>query len=159
MYYNPKNLTDDVSWADNQGNSGVVLRNAFHAQEYYPQWLANQNEVSFTGTLLKNTLLESGVITNTPFNFGYADTGSPEYLDMQNTTGRGYNAFDIDWAVDGAGRKVWLQSIDFVKVYTGQNCNGNPYPTTTNPRSRYLGEVSTEIGGAIDIRLYNQLKK
>ncbi|EDM34186.1 potassium-transporting ATPase subunit A [Pedobacter sp. BAL39] len=31
---------------------------------------------------------------------------------------------------------------------------GNPYePIITNPRSRFLGEVSTEIGGAADLKV------
>lgn len=155
-YYKPSALADDIRWTDNLGNEGFVLRNSYHNQAYYPNW-ANETQLSFEGTLLKNTLLEGGLITNLPFSFGYADSGSPEYLSLQNLLGRGYNAFDIDWAVDRNGKKVALMQIDFVKVYTAQNCNGNPYyPVTSNPRSRYLGEISTEIAGAIDIRLYQQ---
>lgn len=157
-YYNPKNNTDDILWKDNQGKQGYVLRNMFHNQAYYPSWIANQDELSFTGTLLKNTLNDGNIITNKPFAWGYADNGSEDFKMLMDTKGAAYNSFDISWAVDAQGKPVQLKYIDFVKVYTAQNSNGNPYgPDTDNPRSRFLGEVSTEIGGAIDISLY--LKK
>jgi len=155
-YYNPKNMTDDVRWTDNQGKEGYVLRNIFHnKKEYYPSWIKDQDQVSFTGTLLKNTLHDGPIITNKPFEWGYADNGSADYKQLMDDTGSPYNSFDISWAVDGNGNKIDLPYIDFVKVYTGQNSNGNPYePDKTNPRSRYLGEVSTEIGGAIDLKIH-----
>ncbi|KQC00995.1 hypothetical protein [Pedobacter sp. Hv1] len=157
-YYKPTG-GDDIKWTDNKGGTGYILKNGFHLQDWYPLGYAG-NEVSFEGTLLKNTLKDGGIITNQPFAFGYTDSGSSEYLKLQNELGRGYNTFDIDWAVNKNGQKVALTAIDFVKVYTGQNCNGNPYhPITDNARSRYLGEISTEIAGAIDIKLYQQQKK
>lgn len=159
-YYNPKNLTDDIKWKDNQGKEGYILRNRFHAQEYYPQWIKEQNEVSFTGTLLKNTLKDGSILTNMPLEWGYADNGSEEYKTLMEATGAAYNKFDISWAVDQSGKKVQLNYIDFVKVYTAQNANGNPYdPDLTNAKARYLGEISTEIGGAIDIKLHQQNNK
>lgn len=158
-YYKPTKTTDDVKWTDNLGKGGYVLKNRYHAQDYYPDWVT-ASSISFEGTLLKNTLTDGGIITNKPFSFGYTDSGSPEYLRIQDQLGRGYNTFDISWAVDKNGQKVTLSQIDFVKVYTGQNCNGNPYdPDITNPRSRYLGEISTEIAGAVDIKLYIQKNK
>jgi len=152
-YYKPAKLTDDVRWTDNQGKEGLVLRNQFHTQDYFPSWPAT-NEISFTGTLLKNTLTNGDIITNKPFAFGYSDNGSSEYIALQESLGRGYNTFDIDWAVDATGKKVSLGAIDFVKVYTAQNSNGNPFsPDNNNDRSRYLGEISTEFGGAVDLKL------
>ena len=152
-YYKPAKITDDIRWTDNQGKEGLVLRNQFHTQDYFPSW-ATANEISFTGTLLKNTLTSGEIITNKPFAFGYSDNGSSEYIALQESLGRGYNTFDIDWAVDAAGKKVILTSIDFVKVYTAQNNNGNPFsPDNDNERSRYLGEISTEFGGAVDLKL------
>lgn len=152
-YYKPSKIIDDVRWTDNQGKEGLVLRNQFHAQDYFPSW-ATTNEISFTGTLLKNTLATGDIITNKPFSFGYSDNGSSEYIALQESLGRGYNTFDIDWAVDATSKKVNLTSIDFVKVYTGQNSNGNPFsPDNDNERSRYLGEISTEFGGAVDLKL------
>ncbi|WEK21169.1 MAG: PKD domain-containing protein [Candidatus Pedobacter colombiensis] len=157
-YYNPKNATDDIRWTDNQGKEGHVLRNRFHSKQYYPLWIKDQEQISFTGTLLKSTLFDGPIITSKPFEWGYSDSGSQDYKALMESTGKAYNSFDISWAVDDKGKPVVLDHIDFVKVYTGQNSNGNPYePDRSNPRARYLGEVSTEVGGAIDISLY--LKK
>ena len=36
-----KDAMQDIPWADNQGRSGVVNRNTFHAQEYFPLWLSS----------------------------------------------------------------------------------------------------------------------
>lgn len=152
-YYKPASLTDDIRWTDNQGKEGLVLRNQFHKQDYYPSW-ATTNEISFTGTLVKNTLTAGSIITNKPLGIGYSDNGSSEYLALQDQFGRGYNTFDLDWAIDSNGKKVALTTIDFVKVYTGQNSNGNPFsPDNNNPRSRFIGEISTEFAGAIDLKL------
>ncbi len=157
-YLKPANPTDDIKWTDNLGQSGYVLRNQYHAQSYYPSWIT-ASSVSFEGSLLKNTLVEDGIITNKPFAFGYIDNGSAEYIRIQDQLGRGYNTFDLDWAVDQNGKTVKLDQIDFVKVYTGQNCNGNPSdPDTSSPSARKLGEISTEIAGAVDIRLYTKKK-
>lgn len=157
-YYNPKNTKDDILWKDNKGKQGYILRNMFNTQAYYPTFIKNQDEVSFTGTLLKNTLDDGDIITNNPFAWGYADNGSEDYKQLMETTGEPYNSFDISWAVDASGKTVNLEYIDFVKIYTAQNSNGNPYePDRDNDRSRFLGEVSTEIGGAIDLKLH--LKK
>ncbi|WP_084240481.1 PKD domain-containing protein [Pedobacter africanus] len=157
-YYNPKNKTDDIKWKDNQGKEGYVLRNAFHSNAYYPEWIKDQDQLSFTGTLLRNTLAAGNIITNQPLEWGYTDNGSADYKGLMENTGAGYNSFDISWAVNAQGKTVQLTHIDFVKIYTGQNSNGNPFePDRNNPRARFLGEVSTEVGGAIDISLH--LKK
>lgn len=156
-YYKPKSKEDDILWKDNQGNQGYILVNMFHNQAYYPDWAKNQNEFSFTGTLLKNTLKDGNIITNKPFEWGYVDNGSEDFKQSMETKGKAYNSFDISWAVNSKGNSVQLKHIDFVKVYTGQNSNGNPYePIKDNPRSRLLGEISTEIGGAVDISLYQK---
>ncbi len=159
VYHNPKNLTDDVRWTDNQGQTGYVLRNMFHNQSYYPAWAANQDSLVFEGTLLVNTLMQAydpvygiGLITNKPMEWGYADNGSAIFLQAREEAGRGYNKFDLDWAVDGEGKRVTLAYIDFVKVYTGQNSNGDPGADPDNP-NRMLGEISTEVSGAMDLHI------
>lgn len=158
-YYNPKDSISDISWKDNQGKQGHVLRNNFHRRQYYPSWITQKDSISFTGTRLKNTLTDGSIITNKPFAWGYADNGSEDYKLLMSETGSAYNSFDISWAVDENGKPVELKYIDFVKVYTGQNSNGNPYePVITNPRSRFLGEISTEIGGAADLNILLKTK-
>ncbi|NML38494.1 PKD domain-containing protein [Chitinophaga sp. G-6-1-13] len=137
-YYNPHAAGTNVNWTDNQGNSGYVQANAFHtANNYYPAMAPNQDSVTFTGTKLVNTLVSGGILTNLAFAWGYTDSYSSEYPAL------GYNTVDIANAVNASGQPVTLNAIDFVKVYTGQNCNAGAM----------LGEISTEVRGARDLHL------
>lgn len=136
-YYNP-GTNADVKWKDNQGDSGTVAINAYHTQSYYPSFITTQDSLSFTGLRLPVTLKDSaGFITNTGFSNGYADNWTAEY------STNGYNSFDLANVVDDNGNKVSLSAINFVKVYTGQNSKGNAT----------IGEISTEIRGAVDLNL------
>ncbi|WP_343534481.1 PKD domain-containing protein [Pedobacter sp.] len=136
-YTNPKAFAD-VEWKDNQGNTGVV-KNLSKNKNHYPLFAANQNQITFKGTLLPSTSLSTtGLIINKPFDWGYTDSYSVGD-DYQN---KGYNSFDISWAVDKNGNKVDLKTIDFVKVYTAQNINAG-----------ILGEISTDIKGAVDLHI------
>lgn len=138
-YYNPKKYAN-VRWKDNRGKTGAVEINTFHNHNYYPLFAANQDSITFEGTLLKNTFGMSGSIyINRSFSWGYADSWSPgdHYGEKK------YNSFDIDRAVDVNGKSVILPAVDFVKVYTGQNNKGNTL----------LGEISTEISGAMDLHM------
>ena len=135
-YTNPKAFLD-VPWTDNQGNSGVV-KNLNKKKNDYPLFVQNQDKITFRGTLLPSTLSTSGLISNRPFEWGYTDSYSTG--DDYATTK--YNSFEISWAVDKNGKKVMLATIDFVKVYTAQNINAG-----------FLGEISTEILGAVDLNI------
>jgi len=143
-YYNPGGVKD-VPWKDSQGRSGAVLINSFHNHSYYPLFAANQDSISFEGTLLKST---SGVLpgtstyVNTGFAWGYADNWGTDAVKDSYATNL-YNSFDISWAVNSNGETVTLPAIDFVKVYTGQQDKGDPA----------VGEVSTEIRGAVDLNM------
>jgi len=150
-YYNPRNKTGDISWKDNRGRQGKVLRNIFHSQEYYPLWFTEQDSVSFAGTLLPPALRSEGLNTNPPFAWGYADSGSEEFLKLRSEYGRGYNTFDISWAVDKNGNKVDLKSIDFVRIMTAQNSNGSTGDETDG--GRQLGEISSEVSGIVDLQI------
>ncbi|MBV8253301.1 MAG: hypothetical protein JO154_11895 [Chitinophaga sp.] len=137
-YYNPHAVGTNVTWKDNLGNTGIVQANAYHTtNNYYPTFAANQDSISFTGTKLANTLVPGSIVTNLAYAWGYSDSYSNDYVTY------GYNTFDISWAVDGSGNPVSLGYIDFVKVYTGQNCNSGAM----------LGEISTEVKGARDMHL------
>lgn len=130
--YQPSPL-HDISWTDNQGQSGYVYRNPYHKQEYYPLWI--KEPLSFTGTLLpKNgvNLSQAGLQywNLNAFRFGYVDNdGTDEGC-----------SFDISNAVDANRRPVSLACIDFVRVYTAEN-----------QTCGWLGETSTEICGAKDL--------
>ena len=127
----------DTPWTDNQGGSGVVARNNFHRQEYFPLWL--QSPLTFQGTLLPtNAWDKSGTGTYwvlNSYDYGYVDNKS----NMDSTA----CSFDLDWAVDPITRdSVLLDYVDFVKVYTGLNQSAG-----------WLGETSTEVCGAEDRHL------
>ena len=134
-----KNFGSYIRWEDNQGNGGYKSKNIYHAQPYYPQWLKEEN-LTFQGTCLpQNGLDKSGEGTYfvcQKFAFGYADN------DLNESLGA---TFDIDWAVDEAGRKVSLKGIDFIKVYTG-----------VNQENGWIGECSTEISGAEDLHILGE---
>lgn len=125
-----------IKWEDNQGNKGWKPKNNFHRQSYFPEW-HNGDKITFKGTkLADNSRDESGtgsywVLYSYPW--GYADN-APNNDDE--------SAIDINWAVDKNGNKVHLPGVDFIKVYTG-----------INQESGWLGEVSTEVAGAIDLHI------
>lgn len=138
-YVNPKGYAD-VAWTDNQGQSGKIAINTFHKHNYYPEFDANQEKLTLKGTKLRSTWGQNGTIyVNKPFAWGYADS----YSTGDDYANKGYNSFDISWAVNAQGAKVSLQNIHFVKVYTAQNEPGNTL----------LGEISTEIKGARDLHI------
>ncbi|GAB4332095.1 MAG: hypothetical protein OHK0038_07540 [Flammeovirgaceae bacterium] len=155
-YQNPqKNFASDVYWFDNHGESGFILANQYHTQPYYP--LANifasypQNQVSFQVTKLKNRLVFNAQnnVSILPFAFGYADN-TPKNLNQSTLLpdnpytaeleGMGGDAMDISWAIDEKGESIFLDKIHFVKIQTA--CLGN---------AGWLGEISTEITGIVDI--------
>ncbi|GAA4206624.1 hypothetical protein GCM10022289_27870 [Pedobacter jeongneungensis] len=136
-YTNPKGFAN-VSWMDNQGNSGTYDVNNFHKHNFYPEFAPDQEKLTLKGTLLPSTWGKNGsIFINNAFSLGYTDSWS---IDDDYATKR-YNSFDLDWAVDKTGKKIALNTIDFVKVYTGQREKGNTL----------LGEISTEVKGAMDL--------
>ena len=130
-----KTPMQNVPWQDNKGKSGVVARNDFHQQEYFPLWLGN--ELTLKGTLLPPNGHDEGT-NGTPYyvlqvlRYGYADN-------YPNSNREGCS-FDISWAVDHQRQPVTLSHVDFIRVYNAQlqQCG-------------WLGETSTEITGAEDL--------
>lgn len=132
-YTRPDGLAD-IPWTDNRGGSGVVPRNSFHQQDYFPLWAPDQ--LTFTGSLLAPNAVDEGENGQHSFilysyDYGYADN-HPNKTDGCK--------FCIRWAVDNNGNPVNLSAIHFVKVYTAlqQVCG-------------WIGETSTEITGAEDL--------
>jgi len=153
-YYNPGgDEAQDISWEDILDNSGWIRTNSAHTQPYYP--LADsfpsipQENYQLTGSQIEGLVFEhpSGM-KSIERAFGYADNhlrGSVPYTLPDNPYTRevensGGDAFDIGWAVDSAGQYVELNRIHFIKVQCGILDNGG-----------ILGELSTEITGALDI--------
>ncbi len=154
-YTNPKQtVAANVNWEDNLGNSGVVLKNTFNTQQYYPITDSFPNidydEFTYSGTKISVEIDET-VPTNVKSYkkaFGYVDNqlrglapytlpDNPYTLEKENSGG---DAFDISWAVNENGEYVDLKEIDFVKVQNSALANAG-----------WTGEISTEITGAIDV--------
>lgn len=152
-YKNP-NAATNVPWADNDNNTGFIKTNPAHTQPYYPQNNlfpgVNYQAYKLRGTCLADevNLSNPAMITSPRSAFGYADNnlrGEAPYTIPDNpytyeNENSGGDAFDIDWAVDEAGFPALLSEIDFVKVHTGILADGG-----------MLGEISTEITGAVDV--------
>ncbi|GHU78670.1 hypothetical protein FACS1894145_1200 [Bacteroidia bacterium] len=129
--------TTCVYWKDNQGKDGYIAKNAYHRQEYYPEWLDTEQLV-FPGTkLANNSVDESGngsYFVQYAYEWGYVDNHPNDREDKIT--------FDIDWAVDKSGNKVQLPGVDFIRVYTG-----------VNQQCGWLGETSTELCRAEDLHV------
>lgn len=133
-YQRPAADSDPVTWSDNRGNSGSIIRTVEHPQAYFPAWIEGET-LTRHGTLLpRNVAQVDELWVAQPFEWGYVDNYSTE----------GRNLFRISDAVDAEGNPVSLQSIDFVKIQSGVMDQGE-----------LIGEVSTEITA---IRNYNLLK-
>ena len=127
---------DNIFWKDSLGDSGVMTRNPFHTQSYWPEWIPKNSELTFTGTLLAPNaqLLTGNQYILYSYPYGYADNYPNSYADE--------NSFDISWAVDAEGKPVKLPGIHFVRVVTG-----------LNQQCGALGETSTEISKAQDLHM------
>ncbi|CDF78497.1 cell surface protein [Formosa agariphila KMM 3901] len=131
-YFKPASEADDIAWEDSEGATGVVAKNAFHQQAYYPEWIT-EDSYTLTGTLLSSENIDmsnTSFITSAPFEYGYADN-----------TGGG-DAIDIADAINADGEAVSLSGIDFIKIQTGIQANMG-----------WLGELSTEVKGVADLSL------
>ena len=128
----------DVPWTDNKGQSGVVPRNSFNTQEYFPQWL--ESPLIFNGTLLPNNGVNEGTGGEPYWVLRFYDYG---YVDNKPNKDSTACSINLEWAVDPVTREhVDIDFVDFVRVYTGmqQVCG-------------WLGETSTEFIGAEDLHL------
>lgn len=125
----------DIPWTDNKGGSGKVERNKYHSQEYYPLWMPSK--ITYKGSLLPKNATQNPATTFWELReFAYG------YVDNKPNTDKDANSFDIDWAVDANRKKVKLDFIDFVKVYSAEQ-----------QMAGWLGETSTEVAGAEDLHL------
>ncbi|MDD3010609.1 MAG: T9SS type A sorting domain-containing protein [Bacteroidales bacterium] len=154
-YYNPGgNKAAPIPWMGSDGEEGLLQPNPFHIQPYYPQpiYFPAIDSVSYSlcGTRLPGAVdTTSPVVVNSyPRTFGYADNqprGSAPYTLPDNpytaqSENSGGDPFDISWAIDTTGMYVDLPVIDFVKVQSA-----------VLDHAGWLGEISTEISGAIDV--------
>ena len=130
----------DVKWTDNKGGSGLIKRNKYHDNEYFPLWM--ESPLTFKGTRLPDNAYDSNTSNpnlpqnwiGTQFRYGYADNYMNDDIEG--------NSFNIDWAVDENRNPVVLDAIKYVRVYTAEN-----------QTCGWTGEMSTEIMGAKDLHL------
>jgi len=147
-------VAHDVPWRDQSGNTGVIKANSAHIQPYYPLAVffpdIPREEYTVSGTMIRGAVDvdHPPVLKSARRAFGYADNrlrGTPPYtipdnhytIELENSGG---DAFAIDWAVDTDGIHVELDKIHFVRVVNAVIHEGG-----------WLGEVSTEITGAVDV--------
>lgn len=131
-YFRPEEPTAPVRWRDNHGNEGEMVRVKTHPQPYFPAWI-NDDSFTLTGTLLPDlsSTNANGLFSTGDYDWGYADNWGS---DMQPGEGQ-KNFFRISDAVNSEGIPVELPAIDFIKVQTGVNANGDAG----------VGELSTEV--------------
>lgn len=154
-YTNPdQSAAVDVPWETGEGEKGIIKANSVHQQPYYP--LADSfPALDADAALYTGTRLEGAVDVDHPpllvsarRAFGYADNqvrgsaphtlpDNPYTPEVENSGG---DAFDISWAVDEEGLYVDLELIHFIRVQSGILHQGG-----------FLGELSTEITGAVDV--------
>lgn len=132
-----------IRWKDNQQQEGYKVKNVYHAQSYYPQWI-KQDELTFTGIRLPDNGINEGkynpginqgnvYFVLYGFRYGYVDN-SPNTDDNA--------AIDIDWAIDKEGNRAHLPGISFIKIYNG-----------INQENGWLGECSTEVERGEDLHM------
>jgi len=152
-YTNPGGHAD-VPWTDNLGNNGFIYANAIHEQAYYPGSdsfpAIHPDQYVLSGSMITGAIDSSSpaFVRSPQRAFGYADNklrGSQPHTFPDNPytpelEASGGDAFDISWAVDSLGNYVDLDSIHFIKVQTGMMGDLG-----------WLGEISTEITGAVDV--------
>ncbi len=125
-----------IKWTSNDPDepSGYVMRNVYHSQSYWPQWIDDET-LTFSGTRLGKNGVNIGSDSSPYFVLYFSDWGYADNLPNDVDEG-----FKIDWAVDADGNSVYLPSIDFIKIYTG-----------LNQYCGWLGETSTEVCGGLDL--------
>ena len=124
-----------IAWSAANGDNGFLNRTPEHQQDYFPMWLSEEKSLTFEGRRLP----DNGAFNPLTNKFdltcydGYADS-HPNNVEA--------SCLDLDKAIDAMGNSVTLQSIDFVKIYTGVLQANGP-----------LGECSTEVA-AIEQIIY-----
>lgn len=146
VYYRHDTLAVDtlrhkgVLWKDSNGQCGYLQKNSYHSQNYFPSWI-DSDTLLYRGTRLPDNAEDyygnGSRWVLYAYDWGYADAHPNNKLDKIS--------FDINWAVDENGKRVYLPGIHFVRVYTGvlQVCG-------------WLGETSTELSKAVDLNLLEE---
>ncbi len=151
---------EDVPWRAQDGSNGLVLKNSYHKQPYYPNPAIYDKYnvgVSANSTYGANSVSFTGTLCNwyfTPY-YGYGDAHL-QNVSMGNTASNPYaqnhyvdcngDGMDLAWAVDEKGTPVSMsgKNIHYVKIY-------NPIIFDGGAR----GEISPEIQGIVRAKAAN----
>lgn len=132
-------ITDStyIHWTDSEGGEGYLEMNAYHRQNYWPMWLADEPTITLSGVRLApnsvDTKGDGSYFLQNTYPWGYADNQPNDSAACK---------LDLQWAVDANGNPANLPGIHFVKVQTAvMQSNG------------WIGESSTEVAGALDLHL------
>lgn len=138
----------DTAWETDDGESGIMPKNEYHTQPYYPNpsfYNDFQTGIGKNESYNKNTVSFTGTMIDYGFHpFGYADSHGAKNDKITNVAANPYtgndayiyngDGFDLDWAVDKEGNPVSLDEISYIKIYNA---------TLSYGTSR--GEISSEI--------------
>ena len=133
--------TTYILWETGDGEKGYIAKNAYHNQDYYPAWIA-EDRLQFSGTRLADNAVDESGGKGSYFVLYAYDWG---YVDNHPNSEEDKISFDIGWAVDSLGNPVHLPGVDFIRVYTG-----------VNQQCGWLGETSTELSRAEDLHVEDQ---
>lgn len=145
-------LTDSLGEYKEDGAAGYPLKENY---PFYPWKDGEETDITFTGLLLNvNAKDQYGTLAAAFPDWGYADThtnskmvnGTGENITLTREAGNPYcddregygDGFDLEWAVDEAGRPVQLDSVNYVKIQTASNIYAGA-----------IGEKSTEVNAVV----------
>ncbi len=134
----------NVTWEDNQGNSGELACEYPAGSTSASWWMEDWGDtLILSGVKLPDIMALSGSSWENfddRFSWGYAENyGGDDYADLDDYSA---NRFDISDAIDSDGNHVELAGIRFIRVQTG-----------VFQQAGMLNEISTEIRGAADLSL------
>ncbi len=141
----------DTPWITDDGESGVMPKNSYHSQPYYPnpEYYADfQNGVGKNESYTAKSVSFEGTLIETGFYpFGYADSHNAKDGKITNIAENPYSGnhsyiyngdgFDLAWAVDSEGNSVELDEISYIKIYNATLS----YGTATGEKSAEIKHV------------------
>ena len=140
-YFRAVSDTANITWRDNQGNTGELISSSggrFSAHWWWSE--TTSDSITFTCTRLPDAYFnhlsppsQHWFVPDTLFTWGYAENNQGKDYCRTNQS----NKFDISNAVDADGNPVHLEHIRFIKIRT-----------SVFQQAGWLNEISAEVRGA-----------
>jgi len=141
-----------IPWTDNQGGSGFLYRISdalnplFQGDPYYPMWVTDDQLTFGLQTLLPPNAYNKGSYNS---EYWIRNSLAWGYVDNKENGNTAACSFDFDNAVEVVSRTpVKIDFVDFIRVYNG-----------INQQCGWIGETSTEVGGAEDLHLDTSIQR